>query len=191
MKTAIKRPSFLQGVLVALLLSFFGGAVFVTLKVLLAPGLLLRTVIALLALAYVLYLLSRSRERTGRIVCIVLWTLIATITWVLHPPLLLYVLVHAGLIWLIRSLYFHASVLAALADLGLSALSLAAAIWATSQSHSLMLALWCFFLVQALFVAIPASLRSSTATQETSGDEGFQRAHRCAEAALRRLYASR
>jgi hypothetical protein len=190
MSAATKHPSFLQGVLIALLLSFFGAAVFVTLKLLLAPALLLRTVIALLAFAYVLYLLGRSRERVGRVVCIMLWTLIAAVAWAMQPPLLIYVLVHVGLIWLVRSLYFHASILAALADLGLSALSIAAAVWATTQSQSLMLALWCFFLVQALFVVIPSTLKPAPRAQPRAGSgQDFQRAHRCAESALRRMHA--
>jgi len=36
----------------------------------------------------------------------------------------MYLLVHLGLIWLIRSLYFYSSVLSALADLGLGGLGL-------------------------------------------------------------------
>jgi hypothetical protein len=175
---------------VAALLSFFGGAVFTAAGALLAGGLVLRAVIAGLSLCYLLYLLSRSREATGRVTTVALWVLIAALLWFFEPPLVVFVIAHAALIWLVRSLYFHTSLLAAGADLGLSAFSLAAAVWATTQSHSLGLALWCFFLVQALFVAIPARIsRDGCAEQADDSEDRFQRAYRSAEAALRRMHA--
>jgi hypothetical protein len=187
----MRRPSFLHGVMLAALLSFFGAAVFAAAGTLLAGGLLLRAVIAGLSLCYLLYLLSRSREATGRVTTVALWLALATLLWFFEPPLVLFVIAHAMLIWLVRSLYFHASLLGAGADLGLCGLGLAAAVWATTQSHSLGLALWCFFLVQALFVLIPARLtREGSCQQADDGEARFERAYRSAESALRRMHAS-
>lgn len=187
----MKRPTFLHGIAIAFILSFVGAALFATLAPILAPGLTVRFLVALLSFVYVLYLLARSRERTGRVAVIVLWAVFAGVTWFVAPPLPLYLIVHAGMIWLVRSLYYRSSVLPALLDLGLSGLSLAAAIWAATRSGSVFLAIWCFFLVQALFVAIPSSLKQprNQKRTETGDDMGFQRAHRTAEAALRRISA--
>jgi hypothetical protein len=97
--------------------------------------------------------------------------------------------VYGGAVWLNRSLYRYSSLLCALADLGLSALGLAAAIWAATHTGSLFLGIWCLFLVQALFVAIPSNMgRNIAETSAGLGDEDrFRRAHRSAELAVRRL----
>jgi hypothetical protein len=69
-------------------------------------------------------------------------------------------------------------------------LSVSAAVWAITRSGSVFLATWCFFLVQALFVAIPPAVqRKSKPEQATSTDnESFDRAKRQADAALRQLF---
>ena len=92
-----------------------------------------------------------------------------------------------------RSLYFYSSVLPALTDLMLSGLGLAAAVWAAGQTGSVFLSLWCFFLVQALFVVIPTRIRRrhSESSLGPDGLDRFQRAHRSAEAAVRRLSSLR
>jgi hypothetical protein len=81
--------------------------------------------------------------------------------------------------------------LPALLDLGLSALGLAFAVWAASRSGSPLLALWCFFLVQALHVCVPAVLAEKTAAPANDEEQAFNRAHRAAEAAVRRMSAAR
>ena len=98
--------------------------------------------------------------------------------------------VQLGLVWLVRSLYFHSSLLAALADLGLVALGFAAAVWAASRSNSAALCLWAFFLVQALYVAIPQRTSGRDAPDGADADR-FAHAHRAAEAAVRRMYTVR
>jgi hypothetical protein len=96
---------------------------------------------------------------------------------------------HLGLIWLIRSLYFYSSLISALADFGLVLFGVASAIWAVLQTGSLSLSVWCFFLVQALFVAIPNAWKRSSkpGIVSKSTQDPFQSAHRTAEAALTKL----
>ncbi|MEE9254688.1 MAG: hypothetical protein V3U43_07115 [Pseudomonadales bacterium] len=192
MRTGImKSPTFLQGVVVAFVLSFFGAALFAALTTIMSTGGALRTLVALTTLAYVGYLLSRSRARVGRITALAFSIVVAGIAWGVELPMGLYLIVHVALIWLIRSLYFYSGVLPSLMDLGLSALALAAAVWATLQAGSVFLAVWCFLLVQALHVAIPASIgreqRGREGDPSPSGDARFQRARRTAEAAITRL----
>ena len=186
----MKRPSFLQGLGMALLLSFSGGVLFSLSAGLLPSDVALRAVIALLGLVYVLYLLSRSSTRVGRLTTVALWTVMFAASWFAVNSLFVYLLVHIGALWLVRSLYYYASLLSALLDLGLCGMSLATAVWAASHTGNIFLVLWCFFVGQALFVGIPASMRRQreAGQQGPADDEIFQRAHRTAEAAVRRLF---
>tara|TARA_R110002096_G_scaffold148274_3_gene308855 strand:+ start:2632 stop:3192 length:561 start_codon:yes stop_codon:yes gene_type:complete len=184
----MKRPSFLHGVIVAAVLGFFASAVVATLTPFVGLGSVVRLVIPALAVAYLLYLFSRSTERVGRVTTLSLWAALAAITWWVAPPLPLYLLIHVGAIWLVRSLYFYSGVLPALMDLGISALSVSAAVWAISRSGSVFLATWCFFLVQALFVAIPLTIKSKPATKAATDNDTFNNAKRNADRALRQLF---
>ncbi len=184
----MKRPNFLDGVLVALVASLLGTLLYSVLVPTWPGGPVLRLLITAIALGYVIYLLRRSPERVGRVTVLAVWGLAAGVIWSLGPPLLLYLSLHLGLVWLIRSLYFYSSMLSALADLGLSGLSLAATVWAASHSQSLFLSIWCLFLVQALFAVIPASMpRNGGKTPTHQEHDRFERAHQAAETALRKL----
>jgi hypothetical protein len=186
----MKRPSFFHGVIVAAVLGFFASAVVATLTPFVGIGAVLRLVIPALGLAYLLYLFSRSNERVGRVTTLSLWGALAAFVWWMAPPLPFYLLIHVGAIWLIRSLYFYSGVMPALMDLGLSSLSISATVWAITRSGSVFLATWCFFLVQALFVAIPPAIkRKRVAQQNAAADcENFELARRQADQALRQLF---
>jgi hypothetical protein len=184
----MKRPGFFHGVIVALVFSIIAGAVYFVMKPLLGGGLVLRVLIALLSLAYIVYLLRSSRVRIGKLTTVALWLLVSGTVWLWSPPLLAYLLIHTGLIWLVRSFYFHSSIITSLADLGLSMLAIVAAVWAGVHSNSLFLSVWCFFLVQALFVMVPARwTRSGIDTNMPAETDSFQNAWRNADAALRKI----
>ncbi len=187
----MRRPTFIHGVIVAAGLGFFASAIVATLTPFVGLGAVIRIVIPALGLSYLLYLFSRSEERMGRVTTLSLWSALAAVTWWIAPPLPLYLLIHVGAIWLVRSLYFYSGVLPALMDLGVSTLSISATVWAISRSGSVFLATWCFFLVQALFVAIPPAIKSAQKAQcNTPADnENFERAKRNADQALRQLFA--
>ena len=180
----MKRPGFFQGVLVAAALAPLMGL----------PA-TVRLLIPALGLGYLLYLFSRNGERrdrmrTGRITALGAWAAMALASAWLAPPLSLYLCIHAGAIWLLRSLYFYSGVLPALLDLALSAASVAVTAWAALHSSSLFLAAWCCFLVQALFVAIPPAIRGRQRIATATGhNENFERARRQAEAALHQLFS--
>ena len=67
------------------------------------------------------------------------------------------------------------------------------AVWAATETGSPFLSIWSFFLVQALFVAIPVRVGGNhrEPQPEDHHDERFERAHRAAQAALRRLSSVR
>lgn len=186
----MKRPTFLHGVFVAAILGFFASVVVATLTPFVGLGAVIRLVIPALGLAYLLYLFSRSNERLGRVTALTAWGALAALVWWTAPSLPLYLLVHVAAVWLIRSLYFYSSVLPALLDLGVSTLSVSATVWAISRSGSVFLATWCFFLVQALFVAIPPTVKGKQKSQPIRAieNEGFEQARRQADQALRQLF---
>jgi hypothetical protein len=185
----MKPPSFFEGVALALALSLIGSLFYGAMILHLPAGGVPRLLIAGLSLAYLVYLLSRGRERIGRLTTLALWIAMAGGVWLWSPPLSLYVLAHVGAIWLVRSLYFQTGLASALADLALNGLALAAAVWALAHSRSLFLGLWCFFLAQALFVVIPGLIRppGDDSHSRPDSEDRFQHAHRAAETALRRL----
>lgn len=188
----MKRPTFLEGVAVALVLSLVGGVVYGAASIFFSGGWLIRTIIAILSFAYICYLISRSGQRLGRVTTWALWSFAALAVWLLSPPLPIYTVLHLGLIWLVRSLYFYTSPLSALADMGLTGLSLMSAIWAVVQSQSVFAGLWCFFLVQALFAAIPANFNPTRTKQQADQTvkDPFDRACHAAETALRQMYSN-
>lgn len=185
------RPTFFHGVLAAAILAFCASAVVATLTPFVGYAFVLRIVIAALGFAYVVYLLGRSPERIGRTATVLSWSALAMVTWWLAPPLPLYLLVHVAAVWLVRCFYFYAGFLPAVLDLGLTAISVSGMVWAMTRSGSIFLATWCFFLVQAIYVAIPpkwngAARHCGSLETET---EKFAAARRRAEQALQQLFS--
>ncbi len=185
----MKRPNFSEGVGVSLLVSLFGGALFPALTLWFAGGFALRGLITLLGLFYLLYLLRRSERKPGRVLALTLWLLISPLTALLGIGLWGDLLIHLALLWLVRAGLFHSRLYTALMDLGLVVLGLGAALWGSSETGTLVVGLWSFFLVQALFVFIPHDAADSEgiATSPLGDSERFDRAHRAAEDALQRL----
>ena len=181
------RATFLGGVVVAVVFAVAGTALFGAATGV-SPRLALRAIVCLLGGAYTLYLLTRSDERTGRVVTIAAWSGGTALLCALADSFGLFLIGHATMLWLVRALYHQRSTLGALADLGLTALALAAAVASMQSTGSLFLAIWCFFLVSALFPVIP----NGSAQAHASDDPGpFARAERSANAALRRLVVQR
>ena len=180
----MNAAGFWRGTLAALVLSTAGALAFKIFAPLTGSGLGLKLVALGLSAAYLLWLLARHEARVGRVASVAAWSLAAALLLAVDPALWTWLLVQAGLIWLLRCLYAHDSLRAALLDAGLNGLALAAAIATAAHTRSLFLSLWCFFLLQALYVLIPgAAVRPGTADDR----DPFEHAERAAESALRRL----
>jgi hypothetical protein len=188
----MKRPGFFHGVVIAAIFGFFASALVATLTPFFGFDSVVRLIIPALGLAYLLYLISRSEARVGYVTTLSLWSVLAAVSWWAAPPLPLYLLIHVAAVWLVRSLYFYSGIVPALMDLGLSALSISASVWAMTRSGSVFLAIWTFFLVQALFVAIPPAVKGKTQPEHNTAveNENFRRAGRRADAALRQLFTN-
>ena len=183
-----RRPGFLEGVVVALVASSMISISVAAFDWVLPLGILIRTLISVAGVAYLLYLFSRCSEKTGRVTALSVYVSMVIATWIFMPSIPWVVIAHLGLIWLIRSLYFYSSMLSALLDLGLTALSVVGAVAAYLHTDSLFLGLWCLFLVQALFSWIPSSWqRQSTSMKSPVENNRFDVAYRAAENAARKL----
>lgn len=153
----MSRPGFGRGLFVGAALALLTGIVCNALVMAVAPAAALRTALGLAAAGYVLWLIVGAPTRTGRVVVALAWLVAALLAWLLEPPLGVYLAGHVGAAWLVRALFHHGRLGAALADLALTALALAAGIVAARHTASVTLGAWSFFLVQALWVFIPSA----------------------------------
>ena len=189
----MKQPSISEGIVVALIASFLGSVAYLSLASIFSNSFTVRLLISGFTLFYILYLLSRTKEKIGRFSIIVIWAMVSSVMWLMWPAITLFIVVNLGMVWLVRSLYFYSSLFSSLADLLLNLLSIATAVWAFSYSGSLFLTIWCFFLIQALFVLIPKkiskkqSLEDQSKSDQRNNHNNFQQAYREAEAAVRKL----
>ena len=203
----MKKPGLVDGVTVAMIISLGAAVASLLLGGFIVYALLFELLLYTATLAYLLYLLKRSKARIGRVVVIAGWGVTSLLCWFFDVALLEQVLIQAGMIWLVRSLYFHGSLFSAALDFGLVSAGLAASAWAMVNTGSLAAALWSFFLVQALFCWLPKLAREQSRAglygnglygnrQHGAGLHGatdssqFQSAHRVAEDAVRKLSQS-
>ena len=183
----MKQPRFVEGVLVAIFSSIGGTVLFTSLTLLFSATYSAHIVVSFITTLYLGYLLWRSPKKTGRISAAAFGFFTLFATWLIQPSFSLFILIHVGLISLIRSLAYYRTLLASGADFMLSSLSVAVAFWAYLNSNSLLLTLWSLFLVQALFSTIPTTLTHTPSDKQSRTKERFNSAHRTAEAALNRL----
>ena len=189
---SLKGPGILKGIGVAIVASCAAGFLAITLPVLFMSATSGALIVSVLSLGYLVFLLKHGQSRRGRVVVISAWFALSLGGWLIDASLVTQILLQLSLIWVVRSLYFHASVLAALLDLLLIIMALAAGIWAILQTGSLMMAVWCFFLCQSLFGAIPEFSRRNKTDEDSSpaAKDRFQTAHRVAQEAVRKLSLS-
>ncbi len=189
----MKNMSFNEGVVIALVSSISVAALFSIISYLLLGGGALKLLIAFILFFYVVYLLLRTKERTGRITILLIWFIATLLSLIFVSSLLLYVSIHLFMVWMLRSIYFYNSIFSALIDLMLTGMSVAVAIWAWTVSESMFLTVWCFFLLQALFVFIPKTFIAKEKPESVTSEENdrFEYAYHTAEMAVKKLINSK
>ncbi len=186
----MKGPGILQGIGFAAIASLASAVAGELLPILFSSALSSLVMVLTLSLAYLVFLLKRSQSKRGRVVTIAFWLTLSVGGWLIGLSLIAHILLQLSMIWIVRSLYFHTSLLAALLDLILIVMASAAGVWAILQTGSFIAAVWCFFLAQSLFVSIPdiSNFRSrKKSPSEPVPDDHFQHAHRVAQEAVRKL----
>jgi len=185
------RPTLLEGVLVALVLSLSVSPLVVFVQLAIGSLLAWKMAVMVMAYTYICYLLARSGMKSGRVTLglLALTVLLASLVFNLRFATLL--LLCVTLMWGVRSFAYSRSLVSAVLQGGVCVLGCGAALMVYGHHSSLALAIWSFFLVQAAFVLIPAQFmrRAATPTGETLGvaPDGFGRAYHVAEQALERL----
>ena len=184
-----RKPGLFDGLVVALLIALAAGVASLLFGGFFAQATLIGIVLHAAALAYLVYLLQRAHARVGKLITLTAWALLTAVNWLLPVPLFEQILLLAAFAWLVRSLYFHTSLISAALDFGLVSVGLAAAAWAAVNTGSLAAALWSFFLLQALFCWIPdpAGKAKSGRTDEDLNAASFHAAYRVALDAIRKL----
>ncbi len=185
----MKKATFGEGVNIALISSVAVAAVFTFISSFFFGTDQVMLLIAMISFFYIIYLFMRTKEKVGRVTVMLIWFAITLSTLLFVTSILLFMAIQIFLIWLFRSLYFYNSILSSLTDLFLTGMSLIVAFWVWSHSESIFLTVWCFFLVQALFVFIPDSFSKNkkSGLYDYQQQDKFEYAHRAAEVAISKL----
>ena len=185
------RPTLLEGVLVALVLSLSVSPLVVLGQLSVGSLLAWKMVLVAMTYTYICYLLARSGRRSGRVTLGLLALTVLLVSLVLSLRFVTMLLLCVTLMWGMRSYAYSRSLVSAVLQGGVCVLGCSAALMGYRHSGSLVLATWSFFLVQAAFVLIPAQClrRPVMPAGATQGDtpDGFGRAYHAAEQALERL----
>ncbi|MFT5503641.1 MAG: hypothetical protein ACI845_001753 [Gammaproteobacteria bacterium] len=156
---------------------------------LILPVLAPQLTVAIIAGCYLIYLLRYSATRHGYLTLFCAYGIITFGALLSNIPFYEFVLIEAGLIWIVRSLYLRTRVLHALIDLIIIICGLSVAGWALVQTRSLAVAVWCFYLVQALLFALPEHfIKPETKGNFTPNDQHrFNNAWQAAQSAVEKL----
>lgn len=188
----IKSPGIINGIIAALVITLAVGALILLLSGFIYQSTLFALVLYSATFAYLIYLLRKSSTHIGRVVIVSSWAGISLLCWFFDVPLTHQIFIQAGIIWLVRSLYFHASLITAALDFILVTVGLAAGAWAMANTGSLTTTVWSFFLVQSLFCWIPDLSGEVSNRQHIPQSEqtNFQSAYRAALDAVHKLTES-
>lgn len=191
-----RRTTFIGEAGFGFVVSLGAAAVALTLSYLTPAAFVGRFVITGIGLAVVLRAIARSDERTGRVVVLAVWSVVVVGVWLAGISLPAFVLVHATLAWLVRSLFSYSRLVEAGVDLGLTLLALCFAVFAAVRTESVFLATWCFLLIQALHGSIPGLIERCFSRRDDdvpAGDpnRAFADAFRAADEALHRIAGQR
>jgi hypothetical protein len=145
----------------------------------------LKGCVALLGISYLIFLMRTGQARIGLISTLLGWCVLAGVLLVCQAGLMTWILTQATGIWLFRCATRHGQVGTCLADLLLGAFAIAAAVATLLHSHSAVLSVWVYFLVQALHALIPSRADSNITADATRSR--FEQANHEAQQALRRL----
>lgn len=157
----------------------------------LRSGIATQVLITFLSGGYLGYLLMQSRAHVGRIILATVSAAGLGVACLAGASSTALAFIALGLIWGVRSLLNYSSLVTAFLDALLCVVSVGVALAAAGVTRSTALTVWCFFLVQALWVYIPRRMTRFASAPETTDRaqqaDTFERAHRAAEAAIRSL----
>ena len=140
------KLSFIRSTIAALVISAATAVLFSALLMFFSGSAALQLATTAATFAYLVYLLSNTETKFGKLSTLTSFVLISGAALYLSPSLLITATLNVGFIWLVRAVYYHSNVLVAFADLIISLVAFTAAVGAALQSQSVFLAFWSFFL---------------------------------------------
>lgn len=185
----MKIDSFPSNVFAGFVLAALSAATFYVLSVLFPGFIALRLVISIVTLLYIGYLMLAINVKAGKLALPVTVIGVMAIAFFAGISLPLYLALHLIVVWLVRVIYLHRPLIACL-DFFASGVSAVLACLALSHTHSLFIAIWSFFLLQAVMLSVLFYIDGNFYQRRDSGpldNEKFSRALRTAEAAFKRL----
>ncbi|MBD8527809.1 hypothetical protein [Pseudomarimonas arenosa] len=190
---SIRLRGFWPEILLGLALSLAAAAVFQVTRGVFGSADALRLILLGCAAGYSLWILRIAEAKVGRLVAFAAFAVLALVLMIWNPTAWTWIGSLLGFNWLLRCLYRHDSLLAAITDAGLSMLALTVGIASLQHTQSLWIGFWCFFLTQALHHAIPKGWGARPARLETThpNNTPFNQAFRASEAAFSRLASRR
>ncbi|WP_444995242.1 hypothetical protein [Aliikangiella sp. IMCC44359] len=184
----MKTISLTQSIFIGLCLSIVGAVGFQTMSWVLPEGDVLQIILSTINFVYIAYLLFNSSHKTGRLSCLILYStanIILLLAFISHEILLIFL---CSSIWLARSIFFQKNLLASIIDALLILIGYSVALWTLSTTHSWFLTLWCFYLIQTLFIYIPQLTRIKKKQDNSLPDnQAFQIAYKNATNAIKRI----
>lgn len=183
----MKTNSLLSQLVIALLLTCLAAIVSALFNQFVGSQTNARLNLSLIMLLYLGCLIWQNPRPAGRItlmasnlglalLCLLFEVRLGTLFW-LYP----------AITWLNRCLLRYSSILAIMSDSALCLLGAGAALWALGNGYGLVMALWCFLLLQALHVMIPCRKAPRRKMPASQTQDNFNRAMQSAESALQQL----
>ena len=184
----MKSPSLSGGLAFAFCAAIATAILTLSLPIIL-PVLAPKFTLALITIGYLFYLIKQSGEKTGRIVTGGIAIGVSILTLTISMSLIEFILIQLGLIWIVRSLYLRARPIPALIDGLLIVAGILLASWGILQTQSLAIAVWCFYLTQALFIDWPNRFFKEDAdiNSDSVNQQRFDQAWLAAQQAVEKL----
>ena len=183
----MKASSLLHHIFIALVLTGVAAISEVLLKQFFSELPSIKLSISLVMFLYLCDLIYQSRPAIGKLTLFAVNLSVLLISLFTVDSLTLLLLLYTAIIWSNRALLCYASIVAVLTDLSLCVISAAIVLWVCVNGNSLMTALWCFLLLQALHTLIPGKKLSGQFNADLQATDAFNRAMSTAENALQQL----
>ncbi len=152
----------------------------------------LNLVVGLCVFIYSIFLCRQSSLASGKLSLLLFIGSGLLLSSILINSFLIFLSISIVFVWIARNALFFTGVFAMIADLAVLVASTLVAIWGYMETHSLLVSIWCFFMLLASGWCLFSSFfdprdKHPAGDNNSSSSRRFQRACRSAELALKRV----
>ncbi len=186
--TTMKIDSFGSNVIAGFVLAILAATGFHLLSIFFPTFVALRLVISFVTLFYIAYLMLAINIKVGKFILPMFAIGCIALAQSIGVSLSGFIALHLFFIWFARAVYLYRPLGACLDGFG-CLVSASLTYLVLVQTHSLFIAVWTFFLLQAVILSILPFPEKYLKRRKScdSGDDKFLRAQRMAQAAFKRL----